>query len=474
MVLELRQSMKLVQQLVMTPQLQQAIKLLQLSRLELVSRINQELQENPTLEEVQPDDSDTFLEAELAAGPDSRQSGEAYQEAERPRDVDWDEYLQHYDSYYPRTPWEDNRRVSFEATLTKKTSLYDHLIWQMHLMRLTPEENEVAEMIIGNLNEDGYLECSLEEIAAGCGADTQFVEKVLHKVQEFDPAGVAARDLKECLMLQVRMLGIGTGLVDAIIKDHLKDLEKKRHDVIARKLGVSLEEVLAATRIITNLEPRPGRAYAGEEPLYITPDVYVYKIDDDYVVIVNEDGMPKLRISPYYKHILANRSSEEAREYIHEKLRSAAWLIKSIHQRRRTIYKVACSIVKFQREFLDKGVDFLRPLVLRDVAEDINMHESTISRVTTNKYMHTPQGILEMKYFFKSSIHQGAGEKISSESVKERIRQIVAKEDPQRPISDQEIVNILKKANIDVARRTVAKYREHLGILPSTKRKKVI
>jgi RNA polymerase sigma-54 factor len=242
--------------------------------------------------------------------------------------------------------------------------------------------------------------------------------------------------------------------------------------VIAKKLGASIDEILAATKIITNLDPKPGRAYSREEPLYITPDVYVQKVDDEYVVTVNEDGMPKLRISPYYRSILSKGPADDTKEYIHDKLRSAAWLIKSIHQRKRTIYKVACSIVRFQKEFLEKGIVHLRPLVLRDVAEDIQMHESTISRVTTNKYMHTPQGILEMKYFFKSSIHQGAGERISSESVKEKIRQIVSKEDPQNPISDQEIVNLLKKLNIDVARRTVAKYRETLGILPSIKRKR--
>ncbi len=338
MVIELRQSMKLVQQLVMTPQLQQAIKLLQLSRLELVSRINQELQENPTLEEVPPDDAEDLPEGESEATVLSRELEGPFQcPRERSDDIDWDGYVQHHDAYYPRLAWEEDRRPSFEMMLTKKTSLYDHLIWQMHLMRFAPEETEVAEMIIGNLNEDGYLECSIEDIASSCGTDVQFAEKVLTKVQEFDPPGVAARDLRECLMLQVRILGIENTIVDSIIKDHLTDLERKRYDAIAKKLGISLDEVCVATRIITNLEPRPGRPYAGDEPLYITPDVYVHKVDDEYVVTVNEDGMPKLRISPYYRHILATRSSEEAREYIHEKLRSAAWLIKSIHQRKRTI-----------------------------------------------------------------------------------------------------------------------------------------
>jgi RNA polymerase sigma-54 factor len=301
-----------------------------------------------------------------------------------------------------------------------------------------------------------------------------FVERVLGRVQEFDPIGVAARSLQECLILQARKLGVGNTIVEIILQEHLRNLEKKRYDVIAKKLDVTLEEVLVAVRIIVNLEPRPGRSYTGEEPLYITPDVNVYKIDDEYVVVLNDDGLPKLRISSYYKSILSGweGTSNSTKEYIQDKLRSAAWLIKSIHQRQRTIYKVACSIVKFQMEFLDKGIAFLKPLILRDVAEDINMHESTISRVTTNKYMHTPQGILEMKYFFKSSILQKAGDKISSETIKEKIRKIVAQEDPNAPISDQEIVALLKASQIDIARRTVAKYRESLGILPSIKRKR--
>ena len=330
-------------------------------------------------------------------------------------------------------------------------------------------------MIIGNLNEDGYLDCSIEEIAQSCPMEVPFVEKVLIRVQEFDPIGIAARDLQECLLIQARKLGMGNTIVEAILKDHLKELERKRYDVIAKKLGDTMEEVFVAVRIITHLDPKPGRSYSGEEPRYITPDVYIYKIEDDYVILLNEDGLPKLRISNYYKSILSKKENAggDTKEYIQDKIRSAAWLIKSIHQRQRTIYKVARSIVNYQREFLDKGIAYMKPLVLRDVAEDIEMHESTISRVTTNKYMHTPQGILEMKHFFKSSIQQKSGEKVSSETIKERIRQIIAHEDPKNPISDQEIVTMLAEANIDIARRTVAKYRESLGILASMRRKKV-
>jgi len=476
MAFELKQSMKLVQQLVMTPQLQQAIKLLQLSRLELVNLASQELQENPVLEESSLEDMEkSLLEKDLDKEKDGGPE-EIKGELEGVKDINWDEYMQNYE-YYPRPmpPKEDPGR-GFEATLTKKTSLVDHLVWQLRLSPLAEGEVDAAEMILGNLNEDGYLDCAVDEIAYACGMEVPFIEQVLTRVQEFDPPGVAARDLQECLVLQARRFGVGNTIVEAILKDHLKELEKRRYDLIAKKLGEDLEDILSAVRIITNLDPKPGSAYSGEEPLYIIPDVYVYKVDDEYVVVLNEDGLPKLRISGYYKNILSKRelSGTDTKEYIQDKLRAAAWLIKSIHQRQRTIYKVACSIVNFQKEFLDKGISCLKPLVLRDVAEDIDMHESTISRVTTNKYMHTPQGILEMKYFFKSSITQRAGAKISSETIKERIRQIIAQEDQQKPISDQEIVSILKSSDVDIARRTVAKYRESLGILPSMRRKKVL
>ena len=475
MALELKQSMKLVQQLVMTPQLQQAIKLLQLSRLELVSTVNQEIQENPLLEEVNPEAEDR-VPGEAEPQPSRDQDPmEIRGGDEGIRDINWDEYMQNYE-YYPRpmaSPEEPGRGL--EAVLSEKSSLVDHLIWQLRMSPIPKEEQATAEMIIGNLNEDGYLDCSLEEIAQAAGVEVGLAERVLHLVQEFDPVGVAARDLQECLILQVRKLEMDGTLVEAILREHIRDLERKRYDVIAKRIGLPLEDIFAAVRVIIGLDPRPGRTYFGEEPRYIIPDVYVHKIDDQYVVQLNDDGLPKLRISSYYRAILSRneKAAGETREYIQEKLRAAAWLIKSIHQRQRTIYRVACSIVNFQKEFLDRGLAYMRPLVLRDVAEDIDMHESTISRVTTNKYMHTPQGILEMKYFFKSSVQQKAGDRISSETIKERIRRMIAQEDPANPISDQEIMSFLGRSNIDIARRTVAKYRESLGILASTRRRKI-
>ena len=305
--------------------------------------------------------------------------------------------------------------------------------------------------------------------------DPDQVLAVLRKIQNFDPDGVAARDPKECLMIQACKLGMENGVVGQIIENHLPDLERHRYNEIAKGLNVSIDDIKTAMKIIGGMEPKPGRAFGGEDPHYITPDIYILKVDEEYVVVLNEDGMPRLKISAYYREILKDRdgTANETRDYIQDKLKSAQWLIRSIHQRQRTIYKVASSIVKFQKEFLDKGIAYLRPMVLRDVAEDISMHESTISRVTTNKWVHTPQGIFELKFFFKSRISSVSGEGVSSESVKDKIKKIISNENPQKPISDQAIVKILKEQEgIEIARRTVAKYREMEGILPSIKRKR--
>jgi RNA polymerase sigma-54 factor len=323
------------------------------------------------------------------------------------------------------------------------------------------------------LDEDGYLDCPLEEIAESTGQPMEKVEESLGIIQNFDPIGVASRDMRECLLIQARFQNLGGTIVEKLIMDHLGELEDRKYDQIAKKLSVPVQEVLAAVSILQGLEPKPGRSYSEDETIYITPDIYVFKVGDDYEIVQNEDGLPKLRINPYYKEILRSKDSvsENAKTYIQEKLRSAAWLIKSIHQRQRTIYRVTESIVRFQRNFLDNGITGLKPLVLRDVAEDIQMHESTVSRVTTNKYVYTPQGVFELKYFFNSSIRSVDGDAIASESVKEQIRNIIKAEKKRKPYSDQEISEILWKMNTRVARRTVAKYRELMGILPSRKRR---
>jgi len=482
MALELRQSLKLSQQLVMTPQLQQAIKLLQLSRLELVETVNQELEDNPVLELNQvEDESDRDEEgAPFPQEPVVEIKDNGFSEVrieETPRhDIDWENYLGEYSSTpaLPNMYETPTETPSYENFVASKTSLAEHLGWQLRMSRATEEENRIGVQIIGNLNSDGYLTATLEEIAVLEKVPVEQVERVLSLVQELDPVGVAARDLKECLLIQLRHLGLADSLPAKIVTNHLKDLENKNYLKIARQLKVTKENVFAAETIILNLDPRPGRAYAPDEPIYITPDVFVFKFGDDYMVVLNDDGLPKLKISQYFRAMLTTQNTlpAQTKEYLKGKMSSAMWLIRSIHQRQRTIYRVTESIMKFQRAFLDKGVEYLKPLVLRDVAEDVQMHESTISRVTTSKYVHTPQGLYELKFFFDSPVNRFFGESLASESVKKRIKQIIAAEDPHKPLSDQRIAEILRGANIDIARRTVAKYREMLNIAPSSKRKK--
>ncbi len=475
MALEIKQNLKLSQQLIMTPQLQQAIKLLQLSRLELIDLVQQEMQENPVLEEAPEDYQSEETQAENGEDKLEQELTEDKPAAEidTKSDIDWENYLENYSASSYSASYEDEERPSFESTLTRKTSLTDHLLWQLKLAQMTPEEEAIASLIIGNLDDDGYLQADIAEIAAQERVAVEVAERVLKKVQAFDPIGVAARNLQECLLLQAYHLGLKGSLAEQILLRHLPNLENKNYNAIAKDLGVTLQEVIDAVRIIASFEPKPGRPYASDEPQYITPDIYVHKVGDDYIVVLNEDGMPKLRISSFYRNALHAQGADVAKEYIQEKLRSAVWLIRSIHQRQRTIYKVTKSIIKFQREFFDKGVAYLKPLVLRDVAEDIQMHESTISRVTSNKYVHTPQGVFELKFFFNSSINRTDGDSIASQSVKDKIRQIVASENPRKPYSDQKIVEILKQADIDIARRTVTKYREMMGILSSTQRKRL-
>jgi RNA polymerase sigma-54 factor len=499
MSLELKQHLKMSQQLVMTPQLQQAIKLLQLSRMELVELVRTEMNENPLLEDSAEGEEDRPAEgaspaeqqeAEAAPQPKEPDRSEEVKGEEGSNEIDWDQYLEHYQLQGHTAPSNrglaDEELPGYEATLTRKGDLTDHLVWQMRLSHFTEDEERVAMLIIGNLDADGYFKMPLVEgeaedgaqrdplvrVAFESGVGVELAEKVLHKVQAFDPVGVAARDLRECLLLQVRHINADTPEIVAIIERHLKHLESKNYQAVAKDLKIPLEEVVKAVKVISRLEPKPGRSYTGEEAQYITPDVYVHKMGDRYVTVLNDDGLSKLRISGMYRAALRNGEAGKAKEYIQDKLRSAVWLIRSIHQRQRTIYKVTESIVKFQRDFLDRGIAYLKPLILRDVAEDIGMHESTVSRVTTNKYVHTPQGIYELKFFFNSAINRTGGDEIASEAVKNHIKQIVAAEDPKHPHSDQKIVELLRGQGIEIARRTVAKYREVLGILPSSKRKK--
>ena len=475
--LELRQQLKLSQQLIMTPQLQQAIKLLQLSRLELLETINQELEVNPLLEEIQEEATEAGQSEDTSLAECAPELPfEQVEVSEKMReDFDWESYLDEYNTATPVLVETDPNREwpSYDYKLTAADTLQDHLIWQLRLSNFADEEREIGSLIVGNLNKDGYLDATVDEIAEMAGTGAEEVEKVLARVQLLDPPGIAARDLKECLLIQAKNLELKDDLVVRIIEHYLHFLENKNYIALVKALKRSTDDVKAAVDIILSLDPRPGSAYAEESIEYISPDIYIIKVDEEFVIVLNEDGMPKLRVSNFYKEALCEDTAitSDAKDYIQNKLRSAAWLIKSIHQRQRTLYKVAQSIVKLQSEFFERGVSYLKPMVLRDVAEDVGMHESTISRVTASKYMHTPHGIFELKYFFNSSINSVMGEAVASESVKERIRQLIREEDSARPYSDQEIVKILQKENIDIARRTVAKYREMMNILPSNKRK---
>jgi RNA polymerase sigma-54 factor len=501
------------QQLVMTPQLQQAIKILQLSVPELEAVVQSELDANPMLEpldqsvteaaangeseevsgnelngEALPAESNTETAAEndweVAGGEQpvgpttSTEAPDAaveLGELNRIDKLDWREYLENYSNNWQNGEApdpDDERRQTLENTLTRKSSLEDHLMWQLRMSNLSETDQRIGATIIYNLNDDGYLETSLEELAAQLELDVGQIERVLKRVQRFDPPGVGARNLRESLYAQLANHGMEESLAARIVLNHLDLLEKHRYNEIAKALGVELEMVGEAAKVISLLEPKPGRDYGGQDAAYIVPDVFIQKVGEEFVVTLNESAVPRLRLANYYQRVLNDgTASSETKEYLQERLRSARWLVKSIFQRQQTIFKVANSIVKFQHAFFEHGVSHLRPLVLKDVAQDIEMHESTISRATANKYAHTPQGIFELKFFFTSGVKSAEGDDVSAETVKEKIRTLVSAE-RQEPLSDQAIADILRRDKINIARRTVAKYRQALGILPSSRRKK--
>jgi RNA polymerase sigma-54 factor len=464
-------SAKLSHRLILTPSLQQAIKLLPLTTLELAEVLDQEVMENPLLEEVPV--QETLSTEEIA-------QQEAKEEADRPDDplkeIEIEKFFEDYfDDGRRGRPSEVPEAPPIENTLTESPDLYDHLLWQLHMMVSDELTLEIGDAIIQNLDEDGMLRVSLEDVANMGPYPIEEVERALAVVQSLDPAGVAARDLTECLRIQLRVLGLESSPADVMVRDHLKQLQSHQYAEISRQMGLTTDEVAHHLEIIRRLDPRPGNRYSPERSAYILPDVFVVKEGDDYKIVLNDDGLPKLRISPTYRRMLDEKKagSEETRAYVKDKLRSALWLLKSVDQRQRTIYKVSESIVRYQRAFLDHGISHLRPLVLRDVAGDIGMHESTVSRVVANKYMHTPRGVFELRFFFHSGITSSMGEAVSSVTIKQRIRKMIEEEDASRPLSDSRIADILGKEGLPLARRTVAKYREELRIPPSNLRKTV-
>jgi len=477
MAIGLKQSLNLSQTLRMTPQLQQAIKLLQLSRLELETAVRKELDENPVLEELAENPGEDSSGSQDAAQTEATASSQQDQDPQKQDEFDWESYLE--PNYKPMQSMAGgtDEIMNYENLISTTATLYDHLMWQMRNSGFNDEEQVLAGILVSYIDDDGYIKVPLEQVAEDEHVTKEDLESVLPFVQEFDPPGVGARDLKECLLIQAKHIQEDTHDFVNLISNHLRDLEKKNYEGIARVMGRDLEDIIEMTKIIYSMDPKPGRQFMTNETLYVTPDVYVYKVGDEYMVSLNEDGLPRLRISNFYKNVLKAKNAKGSsqattQEYIQDKLRSAVWLIKSIHQRQRTIYKVTESIVKHQRDFFDKGAAFIKPMILRDIAADIGMHESTVSRVTTAKYVHTPRGIFELKYFFNSGINTDDGDSLASESVKLKIKDLVAGEEPKNPLSDQKIVELLKKEGIQIARRTVAKYRDVLRILPSSKRKK--
>jgi len=499
MALEQKLHLRLSQKLIMTPSLQQAIKLLQMTKLELQEEVTQELTENPMLEEVQeaPTEAEKAEseesqsenpEAEASApepGPDDAATPEipvpeAPAEPEREADafdeIDYESYFQDYMdlSYNPQTPREDVETRPLDAVLSRPQSLTDHLLWQLDMAAVPSRQKEIAQGIIGNLDDAGYLQASFDEIAAMGPYSHEEVEIALHAVQDFDPPGVAARDVRECLLLQIAFHDMEGTPVETIVRDHFDLLQARKFRDIAHALACTVEEVMTYVDSIRHLDPKPGKKYNTGSSNYVVPDVYVLKIDKGYTIVLNEEGLPRLRISPFYRRLIDRNNPDatrETRDYAREKFRSAFRLIKSLEERQRTIYKVARSIVKHQEGFLDFGYEHMRPLILRDVADDIGMHESTVSRVVNHKYMHTPRGLFEMRFFFHSGISSDHGEEVSSLTVKERIKKAVAEEDAAHPLSDAAIVQILGREGLRIARRTVAKYREELRIPSSNERR---
>lgn len=477
MALENRLELRLTQKLILTPQLQQAIKLLQMPHLELSQFLNQELLENPFLEESADEVSIDELSPEEK---DSLEMEEQHDDEgaplERLMNFSVDEYFEDRISDGRDMGYFNPGTVtppSFEQFLSRKPDLYDHLLWQLRLSHVSDRIKRAGEIIIGNINENGYLAASVEEICNAAAMDSQTIEEALSVVQTFDPSGVGARDLVECLLLQIRALQLEGTIVEKIIRNNINELEKKKYSVIAQQYGLSINDVLTAVKVIEGLEPKPGRNFSGVSPNYVSPDVYLIKTPEGYQIILNDERIPKLRVSSFYKNLLHQNSAflKEDKQFLIEKMRSAVGLMKSLDQRNRTIYRVTETLLDLQRDFFDGGVANLRPLTLKEVAAALNLHESTVSRVTSNKYLSCEHGIFGFRYLFSSALSSGMGS-VSSTAVKDTIRKIIMDEGSRKPLSDQHIAEMLKRDGITIARRTVAKYREELGIPSQIQRRK--
>jgi RNA polymerase sigma-54 factor len=481
MALESKLELKLSQKLILTPQLQLAIKLLQMPQLELSQAISQELVNNPFLEEIIEERGEEMSREEIEnaevipASDDTEASLERL--ITRLNSFSVEDYFDERGSDGRDLGYFNPGLVeqpSFEQFTSVKGDISDHLLWQLRLSNVPDHLREICELVIGNIDENGYLRITDDELVALTGAKHDDVRKAIEIVQTFDPPGIGARNLQECLLLQLRAFNLQGTVIEKIVLNNIKDIEKKRYSQIGKQYDLPMEDLMAAIKIIEELDPKPGRNYSSASPNYIVPDVYVMKVDDKYQIILNDEGMPRVRLNNYYKRLFQakNSLSKEERQFVEERLRSAVWLLKSLDQRNKTIYRVTESILKFQFDFFEKGTQYLKPLNLKDVADDLGMHESTISRVTSNKYLSCSHGIFGFRFFFGSAVQTSEGT-VSSRSVKDIIKKIVSEEDPKNPLSDKRIVEILRSMDIVLARRTVAKYREELRIPPHNQRKRL-
>jgi RNA polymerase sigma-54 factor len=471
MEMKMNLNLKLSQKLVMTPMLQQAIKLLPLARLELAQLVRQEIIENPVLEELLEENEQDSNQEE--SGPKEDINPEAEQDTHpQDQEIDWDSYFQ--DNIDRGMSIENYaEKPSIEATYKKEATLADHLMWQLDMTVDSEADRFIGSCIIGNIQNDGYLCADLQEIVTISQSDEENVLRVLKFIQGFEPTGVASRSLKECLMLQAQALSDKNPYVEILIENYLERLEDRYLQKVSSELKVSLDVVLEALEIIKGFCPKPGLLFSSEGIDYVVPDLVVFKTDEGYDLALNDEGVPNLQISSYYHNLLKTTKEGQTKEYLEDKYRSALWLIKSIDQRRQTIYKVGKSIIKLQKDFLDDGLSYLQPMVLKDVAKDIEMHESTVSRITTNKYIDTPQGVFELKFFFHSGIKSYMGNSMSSIRVKNMIKDIIKEEDQNSPLTDDQMVEALMIKNVKIARRTITKYRKELNIPPASKRKKL-
>ncbi len=481
MAVKLSQSLKLQQGLMMTPQLQQAIKLLTLTHMEMTDMIASEMVENPMLEEIHPGDKSDYSTESLETH-NKETSSDDYKEdvmiSKQDDSIDWQQYVDSYNStsYGQNMATPDfSEAPNYENMVSKSMTLAEHLEWQLRMENLSEDEWEVATKIIHNINDDGYLSATFDEVIEDCKLDRDDCLDILEVVQRLDPVGCGSENLVECLLAQARIAEERSPLLEKIIRNHLTNLKNRDYKKIVADTGVSQEQIEETAKLLHNFHPKPGRLVSPAETHYVTPDVYIVEVGGEFVVQVNDDGVPRLRISKMYQDMLnqmETNQNKEAKEFVNEKLKSALWLIKSIQNRQRTIEKVAKSIVKKQQNFFKKGPKHLKPMILKDVANEIGMHESTVSRVTSGKYMHTPIGMFELKYFFSSGIGgKNGGVEVVGEVLKIKIKELVEAENPKKPLSDQKIADLLSREEVKVARRTVAKYRESLGILSSSKRK---